>query len=322
MRRAVLAPALAVAALAIAGCGGVRKEQGTRVVTGLIDATEIDVASKIPARVKELKIREGDRVTKGQALVVLESEEIEAKIAQVASGIQAAKARLTMARKGARVEERQQAQKATEAAQHQLDLATKMYDRLGKLVKEGSVPQATFDDVEFKFQAAQDQLSIAQARLHMVKEGARTEEIEALEALVRQAEGTLAEVESYGRERGQAAPVDGEIARIVLHEGELAATGYPILTIVTIDAPWASFAVREDLLKELKVGTRVTAEVPALGRTVEFEVYSIAAMGDFATWKATNAKDSFDLKTFEVKARPTAKIEGLRPGMTVRWTRG
>jgi HlyD family secretion protein len=116
--------------------------------------------------------------------------------------------------------------------------------------------------------------------------------------------------------------VDGEIARIVLHEGELAATGYPILTIVTIDAPWASFAVREDLLKELKVGTRVTAEVPALGRTVEFEVYSIAAMGDFATWKATNAKDSFDLKTFEVKARPTAKIEGLRPGMTVRWTRG
>jgi HlyD family secretion protein len=322
MRRAVLALAMAVAALAVAGCGGVRKEQGTRVVTGLIDATEIDIASKIPARIKELKIREGDRVAKGQALVVLESEEIEAKIAQVASGIEAAKAKLAMARKGARVEERQQAQKATDAAQHQLDLATKMYDRLGRLVKDGSVPQSTFDDVEFKFQAAQDQLSIAQARLHMVKEGARSEEIEALEALVRQAEGTLAEVESYARERGQAAPVDGEIARIVLHEGELAATGYPILTIVTIDAPWASFAVREDLLKELKVGTRVTAEVPALGRTVEFEVYSIAAMGDFATWKATNAKDSFDLKTFEVKARPTAKIEGLRPGMTVRWTRG
>jgi len=91
---------------------------------------------------------------------------------------------------------------------------------------------------------------------------------------------------------------------------------------VDIDAPWASFAVREDLLKELAVGTRVTGEVPALGRSVDFEVTSIAVMGDFATWKATSARDSFDLKTFEVKARPTARVEGLRPGMTVRWTRG
>ncbi len=322
MRRSVPALAMTVAALAMAGSGCARREEAPKVVTGLVDATEIDVASKIPARITEVKIREGDRVTKGQPLVALESEEIAAKITQVASAIEAAKAKLTMARNGARVEERQQAQKATDAAQHQLDLATKMYDRLSKLVKEGSVPQATYDDVEFKFQAAQDQLSIAQARLHMVKEGARTEEVEALEALVRQAEAGLAEVESYGREREQASPVDGEIARIVLHEGELAATGYPILTIVLVDTPWASFAIREDLLKDLKVGTHMTGEVPALGHSVDFEVFSIAAMGDFATWKATNAKDSFDLKTFEVKARPAAKVEGLRPGMTVRWTRG
>jgi HlyD family secretion protein len=322
MRRWAAVAVATAAVVAGTGCEGARRDAAPKVLTGLIDATEIDVASKIPARVKEMKVREGDRVTRGQPLVVLESEEIEAKLSQVHSAIDAARAKLAMARNGARRQEKEQAAKAVEAAQAQFDLARKMHERLSRLVQEGSVPQAAFDDVEYRFQAARDQVEIADARWRMVKEGARTEEVEALEALVRQAEGTLAEVESYGRERAQAAPIEGEVARLVLHEGELAATGYPILTLVAIDDPWASFAVREDLLKELAVGTRVTAEVPALGRSVDFEVTSIAVMGDFATWKATSARDSFDLKTFEVKARPTARVEGLRPGMTVRWTRG
>ncbi len=311
-----------LAFLALAGCGSGGRDQAPKVLTGLIDATEIDVASKIPARVKELKVREGDRVGKGQPLVVLESEEIDAKIAQVNSAIDAAKARLTLAQNGARRQEKEQALKAMEAARHQFELARKMHDRLALLVKEGSVSQAAFDEVEFKYQAAKDQMEIAEARNNMVREGARTEEIEALQALVRQAEGTLAEVQSYGRERGQVAPVDGEVSKVLLHPGELAATGYPILTIVTLDEPWATFAVREDLLKDLRTGSRLTADVPALGHPVDFEVFSIAAMGDFATWKATNARDSYDLKTFEVKARPVTKVDGLRPGMTVRWSRG
>jgi len=224
MRRLAMV-AMATVAFAGTGCGGARRDEAPKVLTGLIDATEIDVASKIPARVKEMKVREGDRVTRGQPLVVLESEEIEAKLAQVNSAIDAARAKLAMARNGARRQEKEQAAKAVEAAQAQFDLARKMHDRLSRLVHEGSVPQAAYDDVEYKYQAARDQVEIADARWRMVKEGARTEEVEALEALVRQAEGTLAEVESYGRERAQAAPLEGEVARIVLHEGELAATG-------------------------------------------------------------------------------------------------
>lgn len=256
------------------------------------------------------------RVAFGAVLAILE---IDAKVRQVSAAIEAAQARLKMARKGARDEEREQAKKALDAAQHQVALARKMYDRIKALLDQGSVPQATYDDVAFKYDVARDQLQIAQARYDMVKKGARDEEIEALEALVRQAEGTLDEVRAYEAETDQKAPITGEVTKVMVHAGELAATGYPIVTLVDLTDIWATFAVREDLLKRLPMGARLTADVPALGKTVEFQVFNVSALGDFATWRATSEKNSFDLKSFEVKARPVTPVEGLRPGMTVRW---
>lgn len=317
--RTGLATIVAVASLA--GCERADSKPAV-LVTGLIDATEIDIASKVPGRIAEVKVREGDRVAPGQALALIRSEEIEAKLAQVTSVIEASQARLKMARNGARSEEKAQARIALAAARTQVDLARKMYERLSMLAKEGAAPQATLDNVETQYNLAVSQLAVAEARHAMVMRGARDEEIEALEALVRQAEGTLAEVQTYEREQVQEAPIAGEVARVVLHAGELAATGYPIVTLVDLDNPWATFAVREDLLRDIRVGTRLRALVPALGQELEFEVFHVAALGDFATWKATSEKNAFDLKSFEVKARPTTPVDGLRPGMTVRWLAG
>jgi HlyD family secretion protein len=312
-----VAPAtLALAALALAAC----TPQGPAPVTGLVDATEIDVASKIPGRVKALSVREGDRVEAGQELVTIESQEIAARIDQVKAAVSAARARLLLARHGARAEEKEQAQKALETARSQASVAQKGYDRASALVKTGTITQAAFDDAEFKERAAEDQLAMAQARYELVVKGARSEELDALEALVRQGEGSLAEVESYGRETVQAAPIRGEVAKILVHQGELAATGYPILTLVDRGDAWVTFPLREDLLSQVKVGTTLQVEVPALRRTVPMTVFSVAPMGDFATWRSTGEKGSFDLRTFEVKARPASPEAELRPGMTARFT--
>src|SRR5512138_653789 len=289
-------------------------------VTGLVDATEIDVASKIPGRVKELAVREGDRVEAGQALVTIESQEVAAKIEQVRAAVNAARAKLALARHGARAEEKDQARRALETAQAQLALAEKAHARATALLKTETITQAAFDDADFKYKAAQDQLAIAQARHDLVMKGARAEEIDALEALVKQGEGSLSEVESYGRETSQVAPIGGEVAKILVHRGELAATGYPILTLVDRSDAWAAFPVREDLLADVKVGTVLQVEVPALRKAVPMKVYSVAPMGDFATWRATGDKASFDLRTFEVRARPIAPEAELRPGMTARFT--
>jgi len=316
MTRSSLPLAAALAALLLSACD--RRQPPT--VTGLVDATEIDVASKIPGRVKELSVREGDRVEAGQALVTIESQEVAAKIDQVKAAVSGARARLSLARHGARAEEKDQARRALDTARAQLELAQKAYDRASALLRTETITQAVFDDADFKHKAAQDQLAMAQARYDVVMKGARSEELEALEALVHQGEGSLAEVESYGRETVQTAPIGGEVAKVLVHRGELAATGYPILTLVDRADSWAAFPVREDLLADLKVGTRLDVQVPALRRTLAMTVYSVAPMGDFATWRSTGEKGSFDLKTFEVRARPEKPDPDLRPGMTARFT--
>jgi len=312
-----LIPVIMALVLVSSACGnGVHPVDS---MTGLADATEIDVASMIPGRVSELFVKEGDRVEKGQKLVLLEGDIIEAKVEQVNAAIDAAKAQLKMARKGTRPEEKRAVRRQVDAAGHQVDITKKMYDRLKALYDQKAIPKAKLDEVEFKFNVATEQLAMAEAKNDMVQKGARDEQLEALEALVNRAQGALAEVQSYNKETTQYAPISGVVSKIIVHEGELAATGYPILTVVNMDDIWAIFSIREDKLKNIQQGRIIHASIPALGKTVDWEVFNISALGDFATWKATSDKNSFDLKSFEVKARPVEPVDGLRPGMTVRW---
>ncbi len=315
-----------LAALGMGGCeDGFKKLTTTSrgsaslQITGLINATEIDVASKVPGRVTALHVREGQHVEAGDLLAELSLDELDAKLLQATSSIDAAKAQLALAEKGARPQEKKALANQVDSAQAQVDVTKKMLDRMKKLLDENAVPQAKYDEVEFKYQVSQNQLEMAQAKLDAVNKGARTEEIRALEALVAKGESVAAEIEIYKKERQQLAPIAGEISKIVVHEGELANTGYPIITIVKMDDIWASFAVREDRIKDLRVGDMAEIEIPALGKKIPMEIANISAMGDFATWRATSDRDRFDLKSFEVKLRPVQPVDGLRPGMTARW---
>jgi HlyD family secretion protein len=308
----------ALGASLLFSCSGLKPE-GPATLTGLVDATEIDVASKVPGRVKELKVQEGDTVTEGQELATIESDDLDAKLSQATAATTAATARLQMAQHGARSEDKAAAEGTVEAAKHQVELAQKMFERMKTLLTAGSIPQATYDDVESKYNLAKDQLAIARTRLDLVQRGARPEEIDALGAQLSQTQGLLAEVTSYEKEMVQKAPLASVVSKVILHKGELAATGSPIVTLVDLSQAWVTFPVREDLLKQVKVGAVLQVELPALGTTVPMKVFNISALGDFATWRATSDKGGFDLKSFEVKARPAQPVDGLRPGMTARW---
>ncbi|HOU93446.1 MAG TPA: efflux RND transporter periplasmic adaptor subunit [Polyangiaceae bacterium] len=292
------------------------------VITGLVDATEVDIASKVPGRVEELFVQEGQRVKRGDKLVKLRSEEILAKFAQATAASEAAQAKLSLARHGARPAEKAAVARELDAATHQLELAQKTLDRMTELLDSGTIPQAKFDEAKLRYDLAREQLAMVEAKQSIVTQGARSEEIAALAALVEQSRGVIAEMQAYEAEAEQHAPIDGEVSKIVLQPGELAGTGAAIVTLVAVQDPWVTFAVREDLLDRVRPGAEVTAEIPALKREVKLKVFQIAPLGDFATWKATTQKNGFDLKSFEVKARPIAPIDGLRPGMTVRWTVG
>ena len=114
------------------------------------------------------------------------------------------------------------------------------------------------------------------------------------------------------------APEDGQIATIFPKRGELVAPGTPIMSLVVMDDAHVVLNIREDLMPQFKMGGTFRADVPAIdGKDIEFRIYYISPLGSFATWKSTKQTGSYDMQTFEIHARPTQQVEGLRPGMSV-----
>jgi HlyD family secretion protein len=294
------------------------------LVQGEMEATTVDVAPKIPGRVDSVLVREGDHVVKGQILATLDSPEIRAKLAQANAAHDAASAVKDKAQHGAREEEIRGARELWQRAEHAADLAHKTLARVANLYKDGVVSAQKMDEAEAQDKTARDAANAAKAGYDMAVAGARVEDRTAASAVADQAAGVVSEVESYLGETRLKAPISGEVADRVVDPGELVATGYPVITLVDLEDVWLTLNLREDELAGLKVGDRLRARVPALAdREFDFAVSYIAVQGDYATWRATNALGGFDLKTFEVRARPVAKIDGLRPGMSglVKWNR-
>ena len=289
-----------------------------RFVEGQMEATEFNVSAKIPGRVDTVHVRVGDYVERGQLLVTLDSPEIAARLAQARAAQEAADALRRKAQAGARQQEienaRQQLLRAEEAAR----LAQTTAERIQRLHEQGVLPQQRLDEVQTQAQAARSTADGARALFEMISEGTRTEDREAALAAERQAAAVVEEVRALQRETQLVAPVAGEVRSILVERGELAPAGFPLLTIVDVNDLWAVAHVREDLLQYLKMGDRFPARVPALGgQEVTLAVSYIAPLGDFATWRATRQSSGFDLRTFEVRARPVEPVPGLRPGMSI-----
>ena len=292
-----------------------------RVVTGIVETTEIDIASKIPGRVDSLFVAEGEPVHKGELLAVLTSKEIDAKVGQARGAMDAARAKLQMARNGARPEEREAVEKLYLQAQHQFELAEKTWNRIQNMYKDSVISAQEHDQVQFQYRSAKEQLDAAKAKYQMVLNGTRIEELQGAEGLARQAENAYNEARAYQQETRFISPADGELSKRIVEQGEIVAGGYPVMTILNPEDSWIAVQLREDLMTSIHKGSKLEVTIPALGTEAHtFTVSYVAAMADFATWRATNQKGDFDLKTFEIRLRPEHPVPGLRPGMTARVT--
>ena len=289
-----------------------------QVLQGQMEAQETDVAPKVTARIAEILVKEGDRLIVGSPLLRLDSPEVSAKLAQATAAQEAARAVEAKAQAGARPQEIEMArlnwQRAVAAAQ----LAERSFARVDGLAREGLVAAQKRDEAEANHRAARDQALAAKAQYDLARAGARPEDRSAASAQVRQVAGVLAEVQAAQAETELKSPVAGEVAKVLARVGELSPQGVPVVTVVNLQDQWVVLNVREDKLSRFALGAEFEGRLPALAqRSVRFKVFHSAALPDFATWRATRADQGFDARTFEVKARPLAPIEGMRPGMSV-----
>ena len=295
-----------VIVLAVAAAGYYFLTPATEYVQGEVEVTEYRVSSKVPGRILKLWVEEGDTVHAGDTLCMLDIPDVEAKKEQATAAQQAAEALREKAYNGTRKETIQSAYEMWQKSKAGLAIAEKSYARVKKLFEEGVIAAQKLDEVTAQRDAAVATERAAHSQYQMAL------------AQRNRAAGAVKEVNSYIREGLLTAQADGEISEVFPRVGELVGSGAPIMNVSEMSDLWITFNVREDLLSQFVKGQVLKARIPALdGREVNIRIYYLKDLGSYSAWKATKVTGDYDLKTFEVRARPDQPIEGLRPGMSV-----
>ncbi|OWV04792.1 HlyD family secretion protein [Fibrobacter sp. UWH3] len=313
----VVAALIALIVLGVTTLQKFATEPRDAYLQGQMEARRVLVAGKVPGRVERLFFREGDMVEKNAIVAIISSPEIEAKKMQAQGALGAARAQASKAKNGARSEDITALKAMADRAQDAANLAKSTYDRVQKLYNEGVLPLQKRDEAETQMKASQSAADAAKAQYDQALAGARSEDKAAANALVLQAKGANAEVDAYLEETKIRAPIAGEVSVKLVEEGEVVGSGMPVVAVTDLEDSWAVFHLREDMLKNVSKGKVFIMYIPALAAHIDMEVSYIASVGDYATWRSSKESGGFDLKSFEVRMRPTKKIENLRPGMSV-----
>lgn len=305
---------LALIALAVIGFITVKPQPDT--IQGQADATEIRISGKLPGRVVEIYVEEGQEVHAGDTLVHIHSSLMDARMAQAQSLERVAQAGERKVDAGTRTQIVQGAEDLYNQALAARGIAEKTWQRMENLYQKGVISAQKRDEAKAAYDAAVAGASAAKSQWDLAKAGAQSEDKQAAAAMVGVARGGVKEAGAMLEDSYLVAPCDGIITVIYPHESELVMTGAPVMTLQKADT-YAVFNVRETLLGDMRVGRKIKVNIPALKKDAEMTVYYVKDMGAYANWQATKSTGSFDARTFEVKARPEKPIEGLIPGMSI-----
>ncbi len=318
-KKTIITSAIIVAILAFIGYTMVVVlQKKPTVLQGEVEATQFKVSSKLAGRVQEIAVKKGQKVNKGDLIFSIESPEVNAKMDEAVAARSAASAQNRKAINGAQEEDITAAYSLFVKAEAAAQFAEKSFERIQNLYESGVVPAQQRDEVETKMKAARETATAAKAQWQKAEKGAREEDKDAAFALVQRADAAIKQVQAYLDETTIYSGAGGEVSGINVEAGELVNTGFPVVTLINLDDVWVTLFVREDLLSDFKMGSTFRAKIPGLdNREFDFKVSYVSPAGEFARWNATKTSGEFDLKSFEVEARPVSKIEGLRPGMSV-----
>ncbi|MDE5554031.1 MAG: efflux RND transporter periplasmic adaptor subunit [Muribaculaceae bacterium] len=318
-RSLLITMAIVVACVAvIAVIGFVFMNKPADIIEGQVEGTTVRISGKMPGRVMEFFVEEGDTVHAGDTLVHIHSSIVDAQLTQAEAMKEVAQAQNRKVDAGTRKQIVKAAYDLVQQAAAAVTITEKTYNRMENLYNQGVISEQKRDEAKAAYDAAVAAKGAAESQYSLAKAGAQKEDKESTAAMVSAAGGNVAQVEAVLEDSYLTAPFDGTIDQIYPQEGELVMMGAPIMSLLRTDKRWITFNVREELLKDLPMGKKITVMIPALGeKEIEAEIYYIRDMGSYATWHSTKAAGSWDSRTFEIKARPTEHVDGLRPGMSI-----
>lgn len=287
-----------------------------QMLQGQIQAKQYSVSSKLAGRVGSILVKRGDMVKKGDLIFTINSPEVEAKLQQAQAGYEAAKALSEEAHKGARAETIISARDIYQSAKAMRELTEKTYKRTQELYDNGVVSLQRRDEAFTAFENAKYSENTALQQYKIALDGASKETKIAAKQKEIAAAGQVSEVEAYIHDMQAYAPASAEVSNILIQEGELSPSGFPVVMLVDNHQAWLNLSVSEEYLPYFKLGSEFSAYLPALRKHVRFKVRYVSAMGDFATWRATSSSKGYDLRSFEIEAQPLDSLDELRVGFS------
>jgi HlyD family secretion protein len=287
------------------------------LVQGEVDATRFDIAARVDGRVATIPVERGQNVPAGAVLVKIDNPETLAKDQQALAAKIVAEAQLANIKVGTRAEVIAARKAELERAQSSVVLAQKTFDRVSQLAEHGNAPIARLDQATDTLHESQRNTDQAKSAYEQAVHGYTKEEHEIAVAAVKKAAADIDAEQSIIEQMVVYAPVASQVYQRNVEPGECVSPGVPLITLIDLNDMWIHFDLREDLVKNLKVGDRFDVRIPALAdRRVTVEIKLIATKGEYASWRATRATGDFDLRTFSIRAYPVDKVPELRPGMS------
>jgi HlyD family secretion protein len=287
------------------------------IIQGEADSTRIDIAARIDGRISKIPVVRGQDVDAGAVLLRIDNPELLSKHEEAVAAKGVADAELGRIHAGTRAETIAVRKAEVDRTASEATLARQTYDRIRQLTAGQYASQQRLDEATDALRVAERSYDQAKLAYQEAIAGFTAEEVQMAEAKVVRADAAAKTLQSLVDQMVVTAPAQTQIYQIDIEEGEVVEPGIPLLSLVDMNDIWLRFDLREDLLKDLKLGDKIEVRIPALNNhTVVAEVKLIAAKGEYAGWRATRATGDFDLRTFAIRAYPVEKVPGLRPGMS------
>lgn len=284
---------------------------------GRVEADTIHVSTKVPSRIEEIYVHDGQKVSKDQELIRLFSPEVDAKKQQALGVLQSALALQSTAERGSQQENIDTLYANWQSLKAQQALAQTTYQRGANLFKEGVISRQRRDEMQAAALSASQLTEAAYQQYARAKRGSTPQQISSADAQVQIAQAAVAEANALAAETKLRSPIDGTVSKTYGKVSELVAMGVPLVSIIQDDDLWVSINVREDLYAQIYKTKSIDGFIPALNQTATFKIKNIEAEGEFATIKTTRQTGGYDIRSFKIHLAPVQPITDLKVGMSV-----
>lgn len=283
--------------------------------SGNIETTNIIVSSQSNGKIKQIFYSEGDRVNKGDTILIIDHEILNIKLRQTQAGEKAALAKLSLAQKGARVEDILLGEEQFKQTKENYTLTAANYERMKNLYSEQVITKKQFDEVETAFRIAESQMKSAAENVKKIKNIFRPEEITQLQSNYENAQASVSLVKQQINDCHIISPLDAFIVENFTELGESVNFGSSLLKLANLSVVELEIYVNEQNLGKVKLGQNVEIKTDTYENKIyEGKVTFISPEAEF-TPKNIQTKDERTKLVFAIKIEvPNEKFE-LKAGM-------